>query len=174
VLLGARACSDGGLPLAGTQWAAERRGWRNGGAVPAVDFAAHARVCDLVAGLVARQVADEHNDEVEGEWLVRGVHDVSTGGLGVALAEMAAASGVGAVLTLTDPAELFTELPSRFVVATGDADALGARADDAAIPWAVLGCAGGDRLVVGELADVAVSSLQEGYDTSLAAELGDL
>jgi phosphoribosylformylglycinamidine synthase len=172
VLLGASATPGGALPLAGTQWAAERRGWRDGGAVPAVDFAAHARVCGLVAELVARQIAHESGDE--GEGLVRGIHDVSTGGLGLALAEMAAASGVGAVLALAYPAQLFTELPSRFVVATGDADALGARADDAGIPWAALGRAGGDRLVLGELADVAVSALQEDYDASLARELGDL
>jgi len=121
---------------------------------------------------VARQIAHESGDE--GEGLVRGIHDVSTGGLGLALAEMAAASGVGAVLALAYPAQLFTELPSRFVVATGDADALGARADDAGIPWAALGRAGGDRLVLGELADVAVSALQEDYDASLARELGDL
>ena len=47
------------------------------------------------------------------------VHDVSSGGLAVALAEMAVAAGIGcAVDAVDDPAELFSELPSRFVIAT--------------------------------------------------------
>ena len=56
--------------------------------------------------------------------LVHAVHDVSGGGLAVALAEMAAEAGVGCALDLDDPAELFSELPSRIVVATADPDAL--------------------------------------------------
>ena len=157
------------LPLAGTQWAAERRGHRTG-AVPAVDFGAHARVCGLVAGLVARQVADAAG----GDGVVHGVHDVSTGGLGVALAEMAAGSGAGGTLTVDGPAELFTEVPSRFVVATADPDALCADAAIAGVPCAVLGRAGGERFVVSGLVDIAVSALREAYDGSLARELGDL
>jgi phosphoribosylformylglycinamidine synthase len=156
------------LPLTGTQWAAERRGHR-AGAVPVVDYAAHARVCGLVAGLVARQVADGG-----GDGLVHGVHDVSAGGLGVALGEMAAASGVGCTLSLDDAAELFTELPSRFVVATAHPESLCAEAAAAGVPCAELGRAGGERLVVGGLVDVAVSSLHEAYDGSLPRELGDL
>ncbi len=95
VVLGARAAAGaagaGVWPLAATQWAAERRDGRGTGgrgAVPAVDFAAHARVCALVAAMVADQVAGRAG-------LVHGVHDVSSGGLAVALAEMAAASGLG-------------------------------------------------------------------------------
>ena len=172
VLLGARrAVGDGvpPLPLHGTQWAAERRGHR-AGTVPAVDFGAHARVCGLVAGLVARQVADAGG----GDGLVHGVHDVSAGGLGVALAEMAAGSGAGGTLTVDGPAELFTEVPSRFVVATADPDALCAEAAAAGVPCAVLGRVGGERFVVSGLVDVAVSALREAYDGSLARELGDL
>jgi phosphoribosylformylglycinamidine synthase subunit PurL len=169
VLLGARAAS---WPLAGTLWAAGRRdagganGVRGRGGVPAVDFDAHARLCALVAALVAEQVAG-------GTGLVHGVHDVSTGGLGVALAEMTAASGLGCTVALDAPAELFTELPSRIVVATPDPEALCARADPAGVPAAVLGRAGGDRLVLGGLADLAVSALCEAYDGRLARELGD-
>ena len=62
------------------------------------------------------------------------VHDVSSGGLAVALAEMAVAAGTGCAVALDEPAELFTELPSRFVVATTMPDELCARADDARHP----------------------------------------
>ena len=99
---------------------------------------------------------------------------MSTGGLGVALAEMAAASGVGCTLAVDDPAELFTEVPSRFVVATADPDGLCAEAAAAGVPCAVLGRVGGGRLALGGLVDVAVSALREAYDGSLARELGDL
>ena len=122
---GARA--EGPFPLEGTRWAAECRGHR-AGAAPAVDVAAHAAACALVAELVAAQVAGR------GPGPVGAVHDVSAGGLAVALAEMAAEAGIGCVVAPADPAdpaELFTELPSRFVVATGDADALCARAASA-------------------------------------------
>jgi phosphoribosylformylglycinamidine synthase len=170
VLLGARAGPDGAWPLTGTQWAAERRGERAGagaGAVPAVDYAAHARVCALVVALAARAVAG-HDDAP-----VTAVHDVSAGGLAVAIAEMAAASGSGCTLDLQEPAELFTELPSRFVVATADPDALCEQAAAAGVPAAVLGRAGGERVALGRLVDVAVSALRTAYDGKLAEELGD-
>ena len=67
--------------------------------------------------------------------VVSAVHDVSSGGLAVALAEMAVAAGTGCVgRRSTDAAELFTELPSRFVVATTVPDELAARAAASAIP----------------------------------------
>ena len=52
----------------------------------------------------------------------------------VAVAEMAAEGGVGCALDLDDPAELFSELPSRILVATTDPDALALRAAAAGIP----------------------------------------
>ena len=82
--------------------------------MPAVDFAAHAALCAFVAGLVADQVG-----AVTGAGLVHAVHDVSGGGLAVALAEMAAAGATGCALAGIGPAELFTELPSRFVMRHG-------------------------------------------------------
>ena len=92
VLLGARAAADGSFPLEGTRWATERRDHRTG-QIPSVDFAAHGAVCAFVAGLVAAQVAGS-----DAEPLLRAVHDVSGGGLAVALAEMAAAAGTGCTL----------------------------------------------------------------------------
>ena len=166
VLLGARAGEDGSFPLEGTRWATERRHHRSG-AVPAVDFPAHAALCTFVAGLVAAQVGGEDSD------MVRAVHDVSGGGLAVALAEMAAAAATGCMLEASDPAELFTELPSRFVVATPAPDDLCARADAAGIPAAVLGRAGGDRFGLGGLVDLPVDALETADQHNLARALGD-
>jgi phosphoribosylformylglycinamidine synthase II len=141
------------LSLGGSRWAVQVRGHRGGRPAP-VDLALHARLLPLVAGLV--------NDAVVG-----GVHDVSEGGLGVALAEMAVASGVGCrVGGLTGsgvPAHvgLFGEGPSRvlFSVVDGALDELADRCAVADIPWAELGVAGGDRLVVEGLVDLALDEV---------------
>ena len=105
--------------------------------------------------------------------LVGAVHDVSGGGLAVGLAEMAAAAGTGCVLGRVDPAELFTELPSRFVLATARPDELAARAVALGIPNAVLGQAGGDRFVVDGLVDLPVAALGEAAERNLAGVLGE-
>ncbi len=184
VLLGARAASAAPgaapgtapsetFPLEGTRWATERRSYR-GGRVGAVDFGAHASLCALVAGLVAAQVAAP--DDAEGPAdavLVHAVHDVSGGGLAVTLAEMAAEAGVGCTLVLEDPAELFTELPSRIVVATADPDALCARSAEAGVPAAVLGQAGGDRVRLGTLVDLPVATVRQAHEGNLGSALGD-
>jgi phosphoribosylformylglycinamidine synthase subunit PurL len=167
VLLGARAATGSSFPLEGTRWAVERRGHR-GGPVAEVDFGAHAALCTFVAGLVAAQVAGG----VSGAGLVHAVHDVSGGGLAVALAEMAAWAGVGCDLDLGDPAELFTELPSRIVVATADPDALCTRAAEAGVPAAVLGRAGGDRVRLGSLVDLAAGAVVAAYEDNLGSALG--
>jgi phosphoribosylformylglycinamidine synthase II len=124
--------------VSGSRWA-----WRRGhkaGEPPALDLAAHAAVCDLVRDLV-------------GTGLALGVHDTADGGLGLALAEMAVASGVGATVTAPEGAGLawlLGESPSRFVLAV-DPAALGEvhrRHVAAGVPAAVVGEAGGDRLTI--------------------------
>ena len=167
VLLGRRAAADGSFPLDATRWATERRQHR-GGTLPGLDFAGHAAVCAFVAGLVGAIVAGGHDSP-----LVHAVHDVSSGGLAVALAEMAAAAGTGCAVALEDPAELFTELPSRFVVATTEPDELAARAKSLGIPCSVLGRAGGDRVTLGNLIDLALDSVRQAYEGNLADLLGD-
>jgi len=167
VLLGARSAPDRSFPLEGTRWATERRDHRTGD-VPAVDFAAHATLCAFVAGLIAAQVGG-----AVGDGPVHAVHDVSGGGLALALAEMAAAAGTGCALDVEDAAELFTELPSRFVVATPVPDELCARATALGIPAAVLGRAGGDRFALGGLVDLPLEALREAEEGNLARVLGD-
>jgi phosphoribosylformylglycinamidine synthase len=173
VLLGARravGAANGapGHPLAGSRWAVECRGRRNG-ALPALDFDAHVRVVRFVASLVAEALGGD-------DGLLDGVHDVSGGGLAVALAEMALAGGVGAeVRGIDGHAELFTELPSRVVAATRRPDELCTRADAAGVPAVVLGTAGGDRLVVAgcesALVDCSLAELSEAMEGSLSKRL---
>jgi phosphoribosylformylglycinamidine synthase len=171
VRLGARNAADGSYPLSGTRWATERRGHRTG-TLPELDYAAHRSVCAFVTRLVAAQVSDGEADD-----LVHAVHDVSGGGLAVAVAEMAVVAGTGCVLEVTGgAAELFTELPSRFVVATARPDELFARAAEAGVPAAVLGRASGSRLVLGDafdLVDLPLDDVRAAYEANLTSALAE-
>jgi phosphoribosylformylglycinamidine synthase len=168
VLLGTREAADGSFPLDGSRWATERRQHR-GGTLPGLDLFRHGELCTLVTGLVAAIVAGDPEPP-----LLSAVHDVSSGGLAVALAEMAVAAGVGCAAALDNPAELFTELPSRFVVATTLPDELLARAEALGIPSVAIGRATGDRFALGDLVDLPLSALREAHEGNLARMLGDV
>jgi phosphoribosylformylglycinamidine synthase len=143
--------------LAGSRWAAERAGndVSSGGGLPPLDLALHRTLVELVAELVNGGV-------------VSGVHDVSDGGLGVALAEMAVHSRTGLVVSaIADHAELFSESPSRVVVCTPNPDAIVARATSAGVVVSQLGIAGGERLVVEGLVDLALADLERAWRSRL-------
>jgi phosphoribosylformylglycinamidine synthase len=100
------------------------------------------------------------------------VHDVSGGGLGVALAEMAISGGVGVrVESLEGHRELFSELPSRIVVATRRPDELVGRARDAGVPAELVGVVGGSRFVVDGLVDLGMDELAAVWSGALRARL---
>jgi len=103
--------------------------------------------------------------------LVRACHDVSEGGLAVALAEMCIASGLGATVdALPHPdaaASLFSESAGRLVleVAAGDADEVARRVGTAHR----LGTVTGDpRLVIAGLVDLDVAALTAAFTGSLS------
>jgi phosphoribosylformylglycinamidine synthase len=124
----------------------------------ALDFAAHKAVCDLIAGLV--------NDG-----LVDGVHDVADGGVALALAEMAVRSGVGFRVRAADP---FVESPSRVVVSVAPdrLQDVHQRHVDAGVAGTFLGEAGGDRLVIDGVLDLAVDEAANAWRDRLPGALG--
>jgi phosphoribosylformylglycinamidine synthase len=143
VLLGPRG--PGATSLAGSRWAAERRG-HAGGTLPPLDLGLHSRLVVLVAALVQDRLVD-------------GIHDVSDGGLAVALAEMAVKSGTGCrVSGISGHQELFGEGPSRVLLSVAPAQLplVIERARGAAIPVTEIGSAGGHRIVIDGLADFSV------------------
>ncbi len=87
--------------------------------------------------------------------LVRSAHDVSDGGLAVALAECSFAGPVpiGAEVALGDTirpdALLFGEATGRGVVGTAEPEVLLALARDGAVPARSIGATGGARLLIG-------------------------
>jgi len=147
--------------LAGSRWAVDVRAHR-GGRLPSLDLALHLRLLRLVEELVWSGLLD-------------GVHDVSEGGLGVALTEMAVSSGVGfAVEGVADHAGLFGEEPSRVLFSVpGPALAdVERRVHSAGVGWERIGVAGGDRLVVAGLVDVGLAEAEAAWRGALPSALG--
>jgi phosphoribosylformylglycinamidine synthase subunit PurL len=150
----------GATSLAGSRWAAQCRAGDGTGAVLAdLDLQLHKRLLALVAELVNAR-------------LVEGIHDVSDGGIGVALAEMAVKSATGCrVNGIADYEELFGEGPSRVLtsVPPGRVERVAAIAGEARIPIKEIGIAGGDRLVVEGLVDVSVAEAEAAWKGALPA-----
>jgi phosphoribosylformylglycinamidine synthase subunit PurL len=146
--------------LGGSEWAAMVHGL-DGGMPPDADLEVARATHELVADLVRERV-------------VAGVHDVSDGGLAVALAEMAINSGVGARVDVTvegcTPAEAcFAEPASVVVCSVGPgrtAEVLG-RATAAGVPVRVIGETGGDRLIAAEAFDVAVVEAADAWRNAI-------
>ncbi len=139
---------------------------REDGAPPPVDLDLERRTGDLVRALI--------NDG-----LVTAVHDVSDGGLLVALAEMAMASGIGATLAAPPPemnpfAFWFGEDQARYVVTveSGAKALVLRRAELAGIPVAKLGSTGGDRLNIAGERPIVVDALRERHEAWLPIYMG--
>ena len=106
---------------------------------------------------------------------VRTAHDVSLGGLAVAIAEMAIHSGIGAMVSL--PADRrsdvfwFGERASAILVAvdTAQAAAVLDRAAAAEVPATVIGTAVGSEIVFGPGDSVDLASARERYESALTA-----
>jgi phosphoribosylformylglycinamidine synthase len=137
-LLGDPALDAGALAASALAW----RHGRHGGS-PRLDVSAVAAVVRLLADLAASRV-------------VAGAHDLSVGGLGVALARMAIASDCGATVSLPQGAEplpsaaLFGERTGRVLVAVAEEDApqLTEMARAAQVPAERLGAAHGGELEI--------------------------
>ncbi|SHF27969.1 phosphoribosylformylglycinamidine synthase subunit II [Kaistia soli DSM 19436] len=131
---------------------------REEGAPPPVDLAEERKVGDLVRGLIR-----------SGQFTA--CHDISDGGLAVALAEMAMAGGIGATIALPGGAgaphgALFGEDQARYVV-TADptrADGILAAAAAAGVDAALLGHVGGESLDVAGLATISIAKLTEAHE----------
>jgi phosphoribosylformylglycinamidine synthase subunit PurL len=130
---------------------------REEGAPPPVELAAERRNGDFVRALIADR-------------LVTAVHDVSDGGLLVALAEMAMASGIGAELAaapIAAHAFWFGEEQGRYVLTApaAAAEAIIARSGAAGVPIRRLGLTGGDALTAKGERPILVSELREAFES---------
>ncbi len=145
-------------------WLREIAG-REDGAPPPVDLAAERRVGDLVRRLIDTGAIDA-------------CHDVSDGGLLVAVAEMAMAAGQGATLersasTLAPHEWWFGEEGARYVLAVADPAPVRRAADEARVASLILGRTGGDRLTGPDGLTISVAELVEAHRRFFPALMGD-
>ncbi len=153
-----------GSHLGQSLWLRELHGLegRDAGPPPPVDLAAERRTGDLVR----RLVADE---------LVTAVHDLSDGGLLVALAEMALAGDLGITideLLPLDPATLFGEDQARYVVTTDNSDPVVRALAAAQIPHTFLGSVGGDSLRLPNSRNLPLAALRGAHEGWLPRLMG--
>ena len=139
---------------------------REEGAPPPLDLAVEKRNGDAVRELI-------------GGGKVTAVHDVSDGGLLVAVAEMAMASGIGAALAepaATPHAFWFGEDQARYVVTvpSGQTDAVLAVFAAAHVPAVRLGTTGGDALTLPGERPIFVARLRESFERWLPAYMAGL
>jgi phosphoribosylformylglycinamidine synthase len=139
-------------------------GGKETGAAPPVDLASERRNGEFVRGLIDSGSVDT-------------VHDLSDGGLLVALTEMAMAGSIGARIVhgLQEPISFcFGEDQGRYLLSVPDskADAVLAEAKKSGVPAALLGETGGDKVVIAELGEVAVAALRRAHESWFPAFMG--
>ncbi len=131
------------------------------GAPPEVDLAAERRNGDFVRRLI-------------GEGVATAVHDVSDGGLLVAVAEMAMAAGIGADLAIAPSgisaaAFWFGEDQARYVLTVGEENSVRVLAGAAAaqVPMILLGHSGGEVLSIAGERPIFVADLRRRFESWL-------
>jgi phosphoribosylformylglycinamidine synthase len=157
VLLGATRDEFGGSLWA---WVTHRH---LGGRPPAVDFGAELALAEALVTAGSRG-------------LLASAHDLSDGGLAVALAESCLSGGIGASLTLPgDPfVALFSESAARAVVEVrpGAEAEFGLLCADAGVPAFVIGSTGGDTLAVSGQFEIPLPELAAAHSGPLPALFG--
>ena len=151
-----------GAEFGGSAWAhvAHRH---IGGRPPAVDLAAERALAAVLT-------------EAAAAGLLEAAHDLSEGGLAVALAESCLAGGLGCQVSLPgDPfTELFSESAARAMLAVrpGSEPALASLAARHRVPAQVLGAVGGTSLVITGTFDIPVDELAAAHRGTLPALFG--
>ena len=132
-----------------------------------IDLAAERRLHDAMRALTLAGV-------------LRGAHDLSEGGLGVALAESCIGGQRGATVKMPAgmtpvDARLFGEEPSRIVVSFGPEhrSKVEAVCKEHGVPFTGLGVVGGEALIIDDLLDVPVAELAYAHRTALDAIVGE-
>jgi len=164
-----------GGPLGGSAYVAETTGDVKG-PPPKIDLALEARLQGLIRELIR-------------DGLAQSAHDVSEGGIAIALAECCTGTElgphVGAEIDLPGDAEtsiasLFGEAPSRIIVGARPADAaeIATRAQRANVPCARIGRTGGARLTIAiggkSASDAELVAVRDARDRCLEPIVGPL
>ena len=117
-----------------------------------------------MGGFVRQAIADG---------LIAAAHDVSDGGLLVALAEMCLPHQIGCQIEATgDTGFWFGEDQSRYVLATKQGEKLQAAAKKQKLPLILLGKTGGAELTIGDKHRISVAELAKAHESWLPDYVG--
>ncbi|MDH6266633.1 phosphoribosylformylglycinamidine synthase II [Rhizobium sp. SG_E_25_P2] len=131
---------------------------RTDGPPPAVDLAHERKVGDFVRELIRDRTATA-------------VHDCSSGGLALAIAEMSMASGIGATINAVDGANpipvFFGEDQGRYVVTVSRDDLSSVRemAETRGVFAPFIGVTGGATVTLGAARPIAIEELQKAHES---------
>ncbi|MDP7311609.1 MAG: phosphoribosylformylglycinamidine synthase subunit PurL [Alphaproteobacteria bacterium] len=145
--------------LGATTWLREIAERRDG-APPAMDLNAERGNGDFTRGLIE-------------EGLLTACHDVASGGISVALAEMAISGGLGATVAIPEdigiPTHgwLFAEDQGRYLLTASNPTLVMAAAQKAGVAIENIGKTGGDLLTVGDTVAISVSELTRAHGSWL-------
>lgn len=146
-----------------------------GGTVPQIDFLKEEKTLNVVKDAIRKG-------------LVKAVHDISKGGVMVALAEMCISGGIGASIDCSKiPSHdlridelLFSETHSRFIMEADGThiDELSRMMRDSDVVFSVIGRVGGDELEISykgdKLMSIMVSDLRDRWSLSIPRCMGEL
>jgi phosphoribosylformylglycinamidine (FGAM) synthase-like enzyme len=134
-----------------------------GGRPPAVDFAAEQRLASLIIAASA-------------DGVLASAHDVSDGGLAIALAEACLHGGRGCALTVGGEhfTMLFSESSARALISVtpGREGEFAALAEAHRVPATVLGTTAGDTLTVAGTFQIPLAELEKAWSSTLPAIFG--
>jgi phosphoribosylformylglycinamidine synthase len=140
--------------LGASRYLAEIEG-RSEGAPPPVDLSTERKNGEIVSSIFGKDLCSV-------------CHDVSGGGLLVAIAKMAMAGGIGAEITVPAAEDaycwLFGEDQARYLLAVDDAETVLTMAEKAGVAAQVIGATGGDTLTVAGLTAISLSDLASAHE----------
>lgn len=136
------------------------------GPPPVVDLTAERRNGDFVRSAI-------NNSQVSS------CHDISQGGLALALAEMCMAGDYGMNIDLTDvemPLHglLFGEDQARYIITVDEkmANFIANNAADYGVPFRILGNVGGDKLIIKDVLELGVTELKTAHESWFPEYMG--
>lgn len=136
------------------------------GPPPVVDLTAERRNGDFVRSAI-------NNNQVSS------CHDISQGGLALALAEMCMAGDYGMNIDITDvemPRHglLFGEDQARYIITVDEkmANFIANNAADYGVPFRILGHVGGDKLVIKDVLELGVAELKTAHESWFPEYMG--
>ncbi len=144
--------------------------------LPRLDLKFHKQLIGFITKLVGAQIGSSNGIPQEiansKDNLLSYIHDVSFGGIAIALCEMAIKSQCGAIVTgISSVEELFSESPSRVIVCTKFPEKILELSQQYGIPSKVIGYAGGKAVTADNLFTLDLANMSDQFSGYLSTYL---